>query len=166
MAAATLLLGKLLAALPDGPPPPPPPPPAPLPEPAAAGFTGSAGACRDGNGDFGTRVEANGSGLNLTQCEAACLSFGSRLDAYDWGFQGNGSAGIHGIWCGCWGATFTRNDNQTIGGVAFTYADGGGKHQVCRGNNGHENFCYYRSTITCGGGSDAGPCLPGCTCGL
>lgn len=172
VSAATTLLAKLLAAIvPSGPPPAPPAPPAPLPEPAAYGFTGSVGACRDGSNSYGSRLESQiehaGPGFSLVQCQSACLTLGDRLDAYDWGFVNHGAT-MQGVWCGCWGSSFTPNDNTTINGVRFNYGSGSSARKVCHGNGGNANFCYHRSSIQCsgGGGGGGGACLPGCTCGV
>ena len=63
--------------------------------------------------------------------QAACLTRGSRLDAYDWGFDKHKPP--RGIWCGCWGATFTAADSFAHGGLDFGWANGGtGKLPVCR----------------------------------
>jgi hypothetical protein len=170
---ATTLLGKLLAGVPAetlGHPPPvslSPPPPSSLPGPAAPNFVGEAGACRDADGNDGTRLEANGYKGTVMQCAQSCITLGNKLDAYDWGFVLEKGT-QQGVWCGCWGTTFTPADNTTINGVSFTYANGGSVHPVCHGNSGDNNFCYHRATIACngGGGGGGGGCLPGCTCGL
>ena len=137
-----------------------------LPRPAPPGFTGSVGKCRDGRGQFGSRLEHNGA-VGLADCEGFCLSLGFRCDAFDWGHDGDGK----GVWCGAWGTTLTAADNKIYSGVggneslAFTYAGGTGQSgvPVCKAVEG-SNFCYHRSEIKCSS-SGQGPCLAGfCQC--
>ena len=102
--------------------------------------------------------------MSISTCEGFCVSLGERCDAYDFG--GGGS------WCGIWGTSFTKADNTTFGGLAFTWASGSGSpsEHVCRALTGQPNVCYHRKALSCeGGGGGTAQCLPGCspaTCGL
>ena len=157
----TSLLAKLLPAA------PPAPPPKPLPGPAAPGFEGETGACRDKDGKFANRLEHMGPIL-LADCQAVCALQGAKCDAYDW----------QPSWCGIWGTWFTAADNVTsVHGPSFGFATGSGdpSQHVCKGDPsaGDDNFCYHRTSLSCSGGAKCGghggQCLPGCsaaTCGL